>query len=131
MKNCTLDYNDCTNKKTHCRKCTRSTDPGKGELTDHYVSPLDQVNKIYEFLHGFKPKLSYKKAFSVIYFLQEHIRCLPDHIEQCQDCLELFDADKEGFCLSNDYELDGKDLPEKYHGHWCDNCVPAVDFQMK
>ena len=112
-----------------CWNCSRNKELSKKDLEDNYQNPLGQANKIYKFLHEFKPKLSYKKAFHIIYFLQEDIGCLPDHIEQCQDCLDLFDCNKEGFYLSDDYKLNGRTLPKKYRGHWCDNCVPDVDFK--
>ena len=55
---------------------------------------LRWIEEFYKFLHGdapdeisfsrgYQPKLSHKKAFSIIYYLQEHFPVFPDHIEQC------------------------------------------------
>lgn len=74
--------------------------------------------------------LSASQAFQIIWYLQEHLRIIPDHLEKCDGCDVIFDANLSGYYLDDDYELDGKTLPEEYHGHWCDSCVPAVDFKM-
>jgi hypothetical protein len=42
------------------------------------------------------PKLGPKKAFSVIYYLQEQTGVLPDNWELCKTCKEPFDSEKEG-----------------------------------
>ena len=58
------------------------------------VSDIEWLKEFYNFLqgvvpdniyfrHGAKPKLSTKKAFSVIYYLQEHLSVFPDHVEVC------------------------------------------------
>lgn len=140
MTNYCLRYNDCVNNESStCWDCNRNGSPERDvELTDNYVSPLDQANKLFEYLKGelpegidcFTPKLSSKEAFSVVWFIQEIIDCLPDHIEICQHCEELFDTNKEGYSLSEEYTLDGKPLPEEYRGHWCDSCVPQVDWEF-
>lgn len=137
---CTLRYCDCHKENTAaCSYCSRSKEHAEGKLSDEYVSYLDQTTKLYEYLVGgdmpdgvkcWQPKMSRKHAFSVIWFLQEIVDCLPDHIEQCKGCDDLFNTHSEGWCLDDQYELNGKTLPEKYWGHWCDNCAPDVDFQL-
>lgn len=68
---------------------------------------IEQVNELYEFLQAknkeigtltFKsvPKLSSRKAFSVIYFLQEHMHLIPDTFERCATCGDLYDSSNEG-----------------------------------
>jgi len=66
---------------------------------------LEQVIEFYEFLQGTvpksihmkkPPKLSQKQAFNVIWYLQEHLRILPDRYERCVRCGNLYDADEEG-----------------------------------
>jgi len=105
--------------------------------TNRELFPL--VEEFYEFLQkksipeGFVmgrnlPRLTPKQAFKVIYILQEFLHILPDCFEQCQECLCLFDSDREGFYLSDEYELDGKPLPKKYQGHYCESCVPNIEF---
>ncbi|MEN6413455.1 MAG: hypothetical protein ABFC84_11985 [Veillonellales bacterium] len=84
---------------------------------------LDWVNEFYKFLMGEIPngiyfgkghavKLSPNKAYSIIYYLQEHFSLLPDTIEQCSKCKDLYDS-----CSSGYYS----DENEKFY---CDNCMP-------
>lgn len=103
---------------------------------------LEKTEIIYDFLmtaelpEGFIsevadfPKMTADQAFLVIYILQESCGFIPESIEKCDACDELFDSDSSGFYLDEQYELNGKTLPKKYYGHWCDNCVPCVDFQL-
>ncbi|OPY59158.1 MAG: hypothetical protein A4E55_00375 [Pelotomaculum sp. PtaU1.Bin035] len=71
---------------------------------------LEQVEKLYRFLQGevpdgfdikAMPNLSPDQAFSVIYYLQEGMRVLPDSYEKCrvEGCNELYDSDAEG-CMA-------------------------------
>lgn len=140
MKECNLYYCDCVNENRQCWNCNHCKNPdNKSKTEDHYVSYLDQANKIYEYLQGnlpegftcFAPKLKPKQAFSVLWFLQEGAHCIVDHIEQCRECLDLFDSDSEGFYLDDQYEVDGKTLAKKHWGHWCDSCAPDVEFMLK
>ena len=123
-----------------CYDCIYNKDSTCKKQQNNFISFLDKVKVLYDYLRGEKlpdgvecamPKLSANKAFSVIWFLQEIMQCLPGNIEQCKGCAELFDTDSEGYCLSDDYTLNGKTLPKKYWGHWCNNCVPYVDFELK
>jgi len=86
---------------------------------------IEWIEEFYEFLQGeipeaihlrrgYKPKLSQKKAFSIIYYLQEHFPIIPDHIEQCSNCGSLFDDWSEGVY----WETKGK--------HFCGGCVEHV-----
>ena len=80
---------------------------------------VEQINEFMDFLTGNKlpegftfqqaPKLTRKQAFSVVYYLQERLRLIPDNIEMCQVCGELFDADCDGFIL------DGTSAPDEWH----------------
>lgn len=125
--------------QSQCYDCKYNPESKKKE--DRFLNMRDKLTVLYEFLKGEKlpegvlckmPKLSANKAFSVIWFLQEIMRCLPDSIAQCDGCKELFDTDSEGFILDDQYELKGKTLPKKYWGHWCcDGCAPSVDFSVK
>jgi len=122
-----------------CYGCVHNQESEEKKEKDNYISQLDKLVVLFEFLTGEKlpegvtcsmPKLPAKKAFSVIWFLQEIMRCLPDNIEKCDGCDVLYDADQEGFCLDDQYMLDGKMLPKKYWGHWCAICVPCVNFNV-
>lgn len=77
-----------------------------------------------------RPKLKTKTAFSVVWFLQEHLMVLPSKFDMCDSCNEIYDSYCEGYCLDNQYMLDGKVLPKKYWGHYCNSCVPDVDFEL-
>jgi hypothetical protein len=70
------------------------------------------INQLYEYLQGelpkgvtcFVPKLSKDNAFSVIWFLQEVIGCLPSKYEKCSECDEIYNSEAEGHYS----ELNGK-----------------------
>jgi len=69
---------------------------------------IEKVNELYQFLTGEKipegmqivknhrPKMSGKQAFTIIWFLQEHLRVLPDNFERCDVCEEIYDSYSEG-----------------------------------
>ena len=64
---------------------------------------------------GNAPALSKQQAFSVIWYLQEHLPVFPDNIDMCSYCGELYDSDKEGlYC---------EDAALHYCGH-CDWMAP-------
>ncbi len=67
---------------------------------------LEQVDEFYRFLQGelpkeiemkTRPKLSERKAFHVIWYLQEHLRIFPDKFERCCRCGVLYDIREQGF----------------------------------
>ena len=80
---------------------------------------IHQINELMDMLTGkelpegmtmnHQPRLNRHEAFSVIWFLQEHLRVLPDQFEQCGVCLEMFDAHAEG-CV-----VDGTDSPDPWY----------------
>lgn len=134
---CNCYHEDSSN----CWHCTRNKDPQKGELTDNYISICDKVDELFKYLTDEKipegvcvksrPKLSRNKAWNLIWFLQEVTHCLPDHIERCDFCGQLYDSQSEGYCLDDQYDLNGKTLPKKYWGSYCgDSCAPNVDFKL-
>ena len=63
---------------------------------------------------GRQPKMSKKKAFAIIYYLQEHLPVFSDHIEVCDVCKDLFDTEQEGTY----WETKGK--------HYCGCCEDIV-----
>ena len=84
---------------------------------------LQWVNEFYDFLRGQYPeniqfskgsgiKLSSNKAFSIIYYLQEHFPLLPDYIEQCSQCKLLYNQNSSGY---------HSELTQKFY---CDACFP-------
>lgn len=117
-----------------CWHCTRNTAPPVehmvgGERKDNFISVVDKITELYTYLVETQ-KLGKQDAFAVIHFLQEWTCCLPDHIEQCDGCLDLYDEHQEGYYLDDDCTLDGQPLPQEYHGSWCGGgCEPNVDFK--
>lgn len=88
---------------------------------------LEWIQEFYEFLQGTQPdsirlvrenapKMTHKKAFAIIWYLQEHFPVFPDHIERCDNCGELFDTDSEGLY----WETKGK--------HYCGGCCDIVPY---
>lgn len=80
---------------------------------------IEQFEELMDMLTGKKlpegmimqhrPQLSRREAFSVIWFLQEHLNILPTNIEQCKICEGLFDYHCGGFIV------DGTDEPDAWH----------------
>jgi len=131
--NCFGEYDEAM-----CHQCIHNDQPLDGETRNCFVSYRDKIEELYNYLRGISlpdgvgvkmPKLSDKMAFTVIWLLQEHFHILPDNIEKCRGCRELFDSDSEGYCLTDEYTLNGKPLPQKYRGQWCNACVPKVEFE--
>lgn len=92
---------------------------------------IEKVREFYRFLigeeipsnisiqSGRRPKMSEKKAFSIIWYLQEHLSVFPDHIERCDICGSLYDTDSEGIY----WETKGK----FYCGGCCDQVPQNYD----
>lgn len=84
---------------------------------------FDQVEEFFEMLKGGslpngiamenQPELNHEQAFSVIWFLQEHFKVLPDHIEMCVLCKDLFDAHCGGNYIDSD-SWDSDDFYEQF-----------------
>lgn len=138
---CELRVFDCYREGSACWDCTHNENALAKELTDNYISKLNKVKELFNYLTDkeipggilvkSRPKLSLNKAWNLIWFLQEVTHCLPDYIERCDRCGELYDSESEGFWLDDQYEIKGKTLPKKYWGSYCDGCAPNVDFSVK
>jgi hypothetical protein len=85
---------------------------------------LQWINEFYEWLQGekaefviegFKPKLTGKKAFEIIMYLQEVLPVFPDTIERCTSCGTLYDSGREGI----HWETKGK-----FYCSACSDLVP-------
>ena len=87
---------------------------------------LEWIDEFYKFLQGENPKeiddgkpntlnLTHKKAFFIVWYLQEHLSILPDMIEQCDVCKNLYDAGSEGH------------HSEKRGKFFCGNCDDGKD----
>ncbi|RZM21769.1 MAG: hypothetical protein EOO88_31575 [Pedobacter sp.] len=80
------------------------------------LSDLEWCNELYNYLQD-KPlpeeagivntsgiNLSEEHAFKVIWFLQEHLRVIPDNIERCNNCGDLYDANNSGYYTEEGHE---------------------------
>lgn len=95
---------------------------------------LEDVKTFYNWLQGeplenfvlsYQPKLSPEEAFSIIYVLQEGLGIIPDTIEMCKECNQLYDSNSEGRTIDDDSESsDGNPYDEEMYGNYCDNCEP-------
>ena len=89
-------------------------------------SDVEKLSEFYRFLtgeempsgikmkRGTAPIMTEKKAFAVIWYLQEHLPVFPDHIERCDSCGEIFDSWSEGLY----WESKGR--------HYCGGCYDQV-----
>lgn len=93
---------------------------------------LERANELFEFLQGrlpegicvpksHKPKLTAAQAWTVIWHLGNEYWQVPDTIQRCGVCGDLFDSWRQGRTL--DY---GK-APYSF----CDNCVDGEAFTKK
>ncbi len=89
---------------------------------------LEWVTEFYEFLQGnipekitlgrgHNPKLSKKKAFAIIWYLQEHFPVFTDRIEKCSVCDDLYDG------------WSGGHYSEKQGKHYCGSCDTEHNFE--
>jgi len=71
------------------------------------ITTEEWIQEFFDFLQGevpegiffpksYSPKLSRKKALTVIYYLQEHFPVFPDKFEMCWNCGNLYDSFSEG-----------------------------------
>lgn len=88
------------------------------------IPSLEQISEFYEYLQGKsipngfslsgQPKLTAKKAYQIIYVLQEGMRIIPDTYEQCWSCKNLFDTHCGGLYW------------ESKSRHYCEGCLYLV-----
>ena len=90
----------------------------------------NDVDSFSSFLQGTesKLKLTATEAFSVIYYLQEHLKVIPTSFEKCEHCNVIFDTDESGHVISDEDDTWYKDCgftPEDIAPHegkcFCDN----------
>jgi hypothetical protein len=83
------------------------------------LSDIELANKVYYYLRD-DLNLGKKKAFQIIYYLQEYLPVIPDQIEQCCKCGELYDSYSQGHYS----ELTGK--------FYCsESCEPAGLYESE
>ena len=66
---------------------------------------VEWMQEFFDFLQGDVPEgvylhntltMTQDEAFSIIYYLQEHLPIFPDYIEVCNNCGELYNSESEG-----------------------------------
>lgn len=102
-------------------------------------TPLEDTQELYDLLtlhelpEGYKmedlpPKMTGNQAFSLIWFLQERLRCLPDRIEHCGNCGDIFDSWSEN---AEYVDALGKMLCEScYRAMGCYQCCKCEDHDL-
>ena len=97
---------------------------------------LEQVKEFFDFLRGELPdgmntikkdipKLRDDQAFSIIWYIQEHLGLLPDRFELCHECKQIYDTDYGGIAVDDlrDAKRMGYNCTRKDKGHtFCSEC---------
>jgi hypothetical protein len=93
---------------------------------------FEDVTKFFEWLQGkkldnfnleFQPQLTPEQAFTIIYVMQEGLGVLPDNIEMCCQCKELYDSNSEGSAIDEDtLTEDERHFDEADFGNYCESC---------
>ncbi len=76
------------------------------------------MERFYQYLRD--KKLSKRKAFSIIYYLQEHLAVFPDHIEKCSVCGNIYDSYAAGHY---------SELTNKFY--CCESCEPPGLYERE
>lgn len=95
-------------------------------------SELERTQELFDFLQGMipegykikrdsRPKLTAEQAWTVIWYLGNQYWQVPDHIDRCDLCGDLYDSEREGGCL--DYG--------KPPYHFCDVCMYSQEYGKK
>ena len=125
-----------------CDDCIHNPDSNSKKKQNRFIDYRDRLDVLYKYLMGIElpkgvfckmPKLSANKAFSVIWFLQEIMHCLPDCIAQCDSCKDLYDSDSSGIYIDDQWKhrSNGRTVGRKYWGHFCDGCCPCIDIEVR
>ena len=96
------------------------------------LNDLDRANELFAFLQGDVPKgfvlhnvpkLDAPTAATVLYVLSEHFKgwFVPDSIERCDVCGDLYDSDEGGKMLN---------FGEKPY-YFCDDCEDGFEYRQK
>ena len=93
---------------------------------------LEDVTTFFDWLQGkkldnfnleFQPNLTPEQAFAIIYIMQEGLGVLPDNIEMCCQCKELYNSDLGGSTIDEDtITEDNRRFDEADFGNYCESC---------
>jgi hypothetical protein len=95
-------------------------------------SDLERTQELFDFLQGkvpdgyriepsHVPQLTQDQAWKAVWYIQELHWKIPDHIERCHVCRELYDTWSGGDCL------DFGDEPYNF----CDGCRDGEEYERK
>lgn len=101
-------------------------------MKNDYEKELKLVRELFDFLQGRlpagtivalkdRPKLNADQAWTVIWYLGNQYWQVPDYIERCCVCGDLYHAHTEGDCL---------DFGRAPY-HFCDSCMEGEAFKKK
>lgn len=101
-------------------------------MSDDSEKALERTQALFDFLQGrvpegYKipkneiPRLTPDQAWTVVWYLGNLYWRVPDHIERCELCGELFDTERSGDVL--DYG--------RAPYHFCDNCMETETWYRK
>src|SRR4051812_47508295 len=71
---------------------------------------IERIRELHQFLQGNlpegvkvrrPPRLTADQAWTVIWFVQEGMRAIPDHFERCSMCGDIFDSYSEGIYIDD------------------------------
>lgn len=92
----------------------------------------EQMLEFFRYLTD-KMGMEPKHAFDIIYYLQETMGILPDSWELCARCGNIFDSNREGSYVDEDFEIDWqgddllKPLPQYIGNHYCEWCIMEIE----
>ena len=93
----------------------KRTDSDVEKLTEFYrFLTGEEMPKSISMSKGHAPKMTEKKAMSIIWYLQEHLSVFPDTIERCNSCGDLYDSNSEGIYWETKWK------------HFCGGCCDQV-----
>lgn len=98
----------------------------------HQVDDLTRAQELFDFLQGKvpkgykiprknRPKLTADQAWTVMWYLGNQYWQVPDHIERCDVCGDIYDSHAEGDCL--DFG--------KAPYHFCESCQSSWVYEEK
>jgi len=130
------DYCDLGCKMAHCYWWTARVSPSRAQDCDAYnphsqvrkdrdeaAEEFERIEEFWEFL--FKElKLSRRKAWQIIYHLQEKTHILNVEMEMCDACGKLYLTDREGVYNASESGSDWSELPHYWRSKsLCGGCL--------
>lgn len=102
----------------------QTAEPERTELertNDLFAFLQGEVPKGHKYKRSHQPKLTADQAWTVIWYLGNEYWQVPDYIERCDVCGDLYDSQREGSCL---------DYGKAPYG-FCDSCENGEEYVKK